>query len=95
MSGASIGATLELWASSLRGVKARMRPLFGDVPVTSSANKFLDGLLGEERHKTGWMRGEAAGRPGPWRRQAVLGRRGLSRYRARLVVENLLTLLRC
>src|SRR6266540_5829851 len=74
MSSASIETTLELWASSLRDVKARMRPLFGDVRVASSANLFLDGLLGEERRKTGWMRAEAAGDPGPWRQQAVLGR---------------------
>src|SRR5580658_4204932 len=74
MSGASIETTLELWASSLRDVKARMRPLFGDVRVASSANQFLDGLLSEERRKTGWMRAEAAGDPGPWRQQAVLGR---------------------
>src|SRR5450755_2880970 len=25
--------------------------------------------------KTGWMRAEAAGDPGPWRQQAILGRR--------------------
>ena len=74
MSGASIETTLELWASCLRDVKARMRPLFGDVRVASSVNQFLDGLLGEERRKTGWMRAEAAGDPGPWRQQAVLGR---------------------
>ena len=74
MSSASIETTLELWASSLRDVKARLRPLFGDVRVASSANQFLDGLLGEERRKTGWMRAEAAGDPGPWRQQAVLGR---------------------
>jgi SRSO17 transposase len=47
--------------------------LFGDVRVASSANQFLDGLLSEERRKTGWMRAEAAGDPGPWRQQAVLG----------------------
>ncbi len=74
MSSASIETTLELWASSLRDVKGRMRPLFGDVRVASSANQFLDGLLGGERRKTGWMRAEAAGDPGPWRQQAVLGR---------------------
>ncbi len=34
----------------------------------------LDGLLGPERRKTGWMRAEAAGDPGPWRQQAILGR---------------------
>lgn len=36
MSSASIETTLELWASSLRDVKARMRPLFGDPRVASS-----------------------------------------------------------
>jgi SRSO17 transposase len=34
----------------------------------------LDGLLGPERRKTGWMRAEAAGDAGPWRQQAILGR---------------------
>ncbi|PWJ72292.1 SRSO17 transposase [Pseudaminobacter salicylatoxidans] len=61
MAGASIEATLELWASSLRDVKARMRPLFTQERVAVSAGQFLDGLLGEERRKTGWMRAEAAG----------------------------------
>jgi SRSO17 transposase len=74
MSGASIEETLELWAASLREVKARMRPLFTQERVATSAGVFLDGLLGEERRKTGWMRAEAAGDPGPWRQQAILGR---------------------
>jgi SRSO17 transposase len=74
MTGASIEATLDLWASSLRDVKARMRPLFRQERVAISAGQFLDGLLGEERRKTGWMRAEAAGDPGPWRQQAILGR---------------------
>ncbi|MBX9729294.1 MAG: IS701 family transposase [Sphingopyxis sp.] len=74
MPGASIETTLELWASSLRDVKARIRPLFTQERVASSAGAFLDGLLGEERRKTGWMRAEAAGDPGPWRQQAILGR---------------------
>ena len=74
MSGASIEETLELWAASLREVKARMRPLFTQDRVAASAGLFLDGLLGEERRKTGWMRAEAAGDPGPWRQQAILGR---------------------
>jgi SRSO17 transposase len=73
MSGASIEETLELWAASLREVKARMRPLFTQDRVAASAGLFLDGLLGEERRKTGWMRAEAAGDPGPWRQQAILG----------------------
>src|ERR687890_2231805 len=74
MSGASIEETLELWAASLREVKARMRLLFTQERVAASAGLFLDGLLGEERRKTGWMRAEAAGDPGPWRQQAILGR---------------------
>src|SRR5206468_4762072 len=73
-SGTSIEATLELWASSLRDVKGRMRPLFTQERVAASAGAFLDGLLGAERRKTGWVRAEAAGDPGPWRQQAVLGR---------------------
>ena len=74
MSGTSIETTLELWASSLRDVKARIRPLFTQARVAASAGQFLDGLLGPERRKTGWMRAEAAGDPGPWRQQAILGR---------------------
>ena len=74
MAGASIETTLELWASSLRDVKVRMRPLFTQERVAASAGLFLDGLLGAERRKTGWMRAEAAGDPGPWRQQAILGR---------------------
>ena len=72
--GASIETTLELWACSLRDVKARLRPLFTQERVAASAGLVLDGLLGDERRKTGWMRAEAAGDPGPWRQQALLGR---------------------
>jgi len=74
MGGASIETTLELWASSLRDAKARIRPLLTQERVAASAGQFLDGLLGPERRKTGWMRAEAAGDPGPWRQQAILGR---------------------
>jgi SRSO17 transposase len=74
VSGASVETTLELWASSLRKVKARIRPLFTQERVAASAGQFLDGLLGPERRKTGWMRAEAAGDAGPWRQQAILGR---------------------
>ena len=59
MAGASVETTLELWASSLRDVKARIRPLFSQERVAVSAGKFLDGLLGNEPRKTGWMRAEA------------------------------------
>jgi SRSO17 transposase len=74
MTGASIETVLELWASSLREAKARIRPLFTQARVAASAGLFLNGLLGPERRKTGWMRAEAAGDPGPWRQQAILGR---------------------
>lgn len=94
--GASIETTLELWASSLRDVKARMRGLFTQERVAAFANLFLDGLLGDERRKTGWMRAEAAGDPGPWRQQAILGRGrwdadGLRDIVREYVVENLAT----
>ena len=74
MSGASIEQMLELWAAQLREVKARLRPLFAHPSVADSACAFLDGVLGSERRKTGWMRAEATGDAGPWRQQAVLGR---------------------
>src|ERR1700693_16376 len=74
MAGASVETTLELWASSLRDVKARIRPLFRQERVAGSAGPFLDGLLATEPRKTGWMRAEVAGDPGPWRQQAILGR---------------------
>jgi SRSO17 transposase len=74
MTGVSVETTLELWASSLRDVKGRIRPLFQQDRMAASAGLFLDALLGPERRKTGWMRAEAAGDPGPWRQQALLGR---------------------
>ena len=72
--GASIETTLELWASSLREAKRRIGPLFSQERSAVNAGLFLDGLLGDERRKTGWMRAEVAGDPGPWRQQALLGR---------------------
>src|SRR5450631_1706879 len=72
---ASIEETFALWAASLREVKKRIRPLFGQERVARNAGLFLEGLLGDEQRKTGWMRAEAAGDPGPWRQQAILGRR--------------------
>jgi SRSO17 transposase len=59
---------------SLRDVKGRIAPLFRQERMARSAGLFLDALLGPERRKTGWMRAEAAGDPGPWRQQALLGR---------------------
>ncbi len=74
LTGASLESTLELWSATLRQAKERIRPLFAAPSVAASAGAFLDGLLSGERRKTGWMRAEAAGDPGPWRQQAVLGR---------------------
>src|SRR3954451_16561697 len=74
MTAGSVEATLELWASSLRTIKERIRPVFRQDRTAGSAGLFLDALLGPERRKTGWMRAEAAGDPGPWRQQALLDR---------------------
>jgi hypothetical protein len=86
MSGASIAAMLEEWASSLREGKGRLGPLFRRERMAASAGLFVDGLLGPERRRTGgcapqpralYARGpqkEAIDDPGPWRRQAVFGR---------------------
>ncbi len=74
MAGASTEDTLTLYASSLREAKERSRPLFAQRHSAVSAGLFLDGLLGNEWRKIGWMRAEAAGDPGPWRQQGLLGR---------------------
>src|SRR5215212_8871968 len=74
MAAGSVEATLELWAASLRSVKERIRPVFRQDRTAAAAGLFLDALLGPERRKTGWMRAEAAGDPGPWRQQALLDR---------------------
>jgi SRSO17 transposase len=74
MIGVAVEQMLELWCVELRQVKAHLKSLFAHPSVATSAAAFLDGLLGPERRKTGWMRAEAAGDPGPWRQQAVLGR---------------------
>src|SRR5215217_3424213 len=74
MTGVAIEQMLELWCVELRQVKADLQSLFAHPSVGASAAAFLDGLLGPERRKTGWMRAEAAGDSGPWRQQAVLGR---------------------
>jgi hypothetical protein len=63
-----------LWAASLREIKQRIRPLFTQERVATNAGLFVEGLLGDEQRKTGWMRAEAAGDPGPWRQQAILRR---------------------
>src|SRR5258708_2501981 len=79
--GATLGADKNYDVEAfVEGLKARDRAACGDQRngeqerVAASAGSFLDGLLGAERRKTGWMRAEAAGDRGPWRQQAILGR---------------------
>jgi len=55
-------------------LKRLLRPLFRQEHTAASAGLFRDGLLEHELSKTGWMRAEAAGDPGLWQQQAVLGR---------------------
>jgi len=62
---ASIEETLALWAALLGEIKKRIRPLFGQERVATNAGWFLEDLLGDEQGKTGWMRAEATGDPGP------------------------------
>ena len=70
MTGASIETTLELWASSLRDVKRRMRSLLRRAS-RGERGLFIDGLLGEEPQDQVGCRAEAAGDPGPWRKQEL------------------------
>jgi SRSO17 transposase len=55
-------------------VKVRIGRVFTQERVAVSAGLFIDGLLSSKQRKTGWLRAEAAGDPGPWRQQAILGR---------------------
>ena len=83
---ASIETTLELWASSLRDVKARIRPLvYFRSELRHRRVSFWMVFLGNEPRKTGWMRAEAAGDPGPWRQQAILGRGSGMRMRCAIL----------
>jgi hypothetical protein len=72
---ASVEETLALWAASLREIKQRILPLFKQERVATDAGLFLESLLADEQRRTGWMRAEAGGDPGPWQQQAFLGRR--------------------
>ena len=74
MSEASIETTLEFSGSIAAGREASDATAVFTRPRGAFGGNFLDGLLGEERRRTGWMRAEAAGDPGPWRQLAVLGR---------------------
>ena len=71
---ASVEEMLALWAASLREIKQRILPLFKQERVATDAGLFLEGLLGDEQRKTGWMRAEATRDPGPWRQQAIRSR---------------------
>ena len=76
---ASVEDALALTLAALRDAKARMRPVFGQERIATSAGHFLETLLGNEPRKTGWMRAEAAGVAGP----GALGCRCATRCRAR------------
>ena len=58
---ASMEATLELWASSLREIKGRIRPLFTQERVAQSAGLFLDGPAGN-RASQDWLDAGGGGR---------------------------------
>jgi hypothetical protein len=58
--------------------------MVGAAVVAVSAGQFLDGLLGNEPRKTGWMRAAAAGGPGP----RTVGCGGVARHRARVRAGN-------
>src|SRR5580700_8498180 len=79
---ASIEETLALWAASLREIKTRIRPLFRQERVATNAGLFLEGLLGDEQRKTGWMR---AGHqhPNPCDRGSPAAAKGQDRQRPR------------
>lgn len=72
---ATIEGILEIWQTRVEEIKERIRPLFSQQRVAENAGRFLEGLLGNEARKTGWRRAEAAGDKGPWKQQAILGRR--------------------
>src|SRR4030095_13105739 len=74
MTDGSVEATLELWASSLRSVKERIRPVFRQDRTADAAGLVFGAPRGPGRRKAAWMRAEAAGDPGPWRQQALLDR---------------------
>ena len=52
-------------ATSLVDLVPAARNAFDTERAALNAGLFVDGLLGDERRKTGWMRAEAAGDPGP------------------------------
>jgi len=72
---ASIERRLRCGLRRFRSLRSGYVHCSGRNGFARNAGLFLEGLLGDEQRKTGWMRAEAAGDPGPWRQQAILGRR--------------------
>jgi len=62
-----------LWAASLREIKKRIRPLFRQERVATNAGCSWK-VCSEMSDANRLDAGEAAGDPGPWRQQAILGR---------------------
>jgi len=67
--------TVEIWGEGMKEIEEKIKPLFMQKRVARNVELYLEGLLGNEPRKTGWMRAEAAGDKGPWKQQAILGRR--------------------
>lgn len=57
----------------LAGGEGKQAPAILSEAGSGPGGAFLDGLLGAERRKAGWMWLEAEGDPKPWRQQTVLG----------------------
>jgi len=71
---ASIEETLALWAVSLREIKKRIGPLFGQERVAKNAGLFLK-VCSETSNARPVGCARRRRRSGPWRQQAILGRR--------------------
>ncbi len=74
MAGVSIEETLELWASSLRAVKARMRPLFLQERWRRRRGCSSTACWAASGARPGGPGRRRRAIPGPWRQQAILGR---------------------
>ena len=75
MAGVAVEDALELWACvAARGEAADPALVHARSGWRSRRGCSWTACFGPERRKTGWMRAEAAGDPGPWRQQAILGR---------------------
>src|SRR4029450_7083548 len=74
MTGGSVEATLELWASSLRTVKERIRPVFRQDRTAAAGGLCLHRLSRPAARQARWMPADPPGDPGPWPQQALLDR---------------------